>query len=255
VALVIAYLNNDYEAFHDPASWLILAGIGAVVLCVLSTVHGAGIFAREKMRDTAEALILTGNTALAIYKAKLRSIVWSLRYSFAGLAVPVIAYVAVGGKVTFLAAITLCLGLVAPVMAGVIGLVFGAAARSTGHALAGMLLSLGWAVPITICFPMGFTGAIVGTVLMLVLVKVWTVWRLSFLMTFVQALLGGVMVGGFVFMAGLFEDTIDGAEALVVLALTAFAALSAVIWFFIGVYSFEGSMLNETARRAHGVAG
>ena len=59
-----------------------------------------------------------------------------------------------------------------------------------------------------------------------------------------------------VFMVGVLAGAVgDGVEVLVVLGLTSFAVLNAIIWFFIGVHSFEGSMLNATAKRARGLAG
>jgi len=250
VAVVVGAAENDFGFFRDPDSLLIVAGIGAAVVSLLSGVHACGVFAREKMQATAEFIILTGNTALSIYRAKLLSIAWSLRVSFVVLAILPIAHAVAVGAWTWAASAVLAAGLFGPIAAAVIGLVFGAAARSPSHALGGILMSIVWSVLLAWCPPLSFIGAIVGTVLMLALVKAWTVWRLSFLMAFIESLLGGIILFIFMFLSAMISSAAgdDWQWIAALLALAAFTVLNATIWFAIGVSAFERSMLNQTLK-------
>lgn len=255
---VIAAAGYDLSPVLDPASLLVLAWIGVAVMTMLSAMYGATVFAREKARRSSQALILTGHPPLDIYLSKLRSVYSALRYSYAAIAALVLAYAVLTEQPSVPAFATI--GLVAPVaplVATLVGLAFSAAARSPSQAAGGMVLAVAWAVlasvTIMMCSPVALVGAAVGLILMCTLVKVWTVWRLSFLAAFTiifsAAIVGGMML--FVpFLMFSFGDGFEGKMLWLgrIFVGSAMLGLYGFFWFLFGLRIFERSMLNEAAK-------
>ena len=248
------------DFFLEPSWLLVAAVVGTVVLSVAGLCYGCSVFAREKARGTAEALVLTGVRAGALYRAKLAAALRATWPAVTGVAVLGGLYAVLDGEVTP-AVVSLVLWAAAgPPAAVLLGMVMSAPARSPAHALGGMLLVLLWCILLAWCVPVGFIGSVIGTILMLTLVKRWTAFRMSLLMGFIGSLTGWIMIWLLILTGigppatiGLYGGVSDFLrEWFRVLVILPASAAHGLLWFFIGTSTFESGFLADLEGRGRG---
>jgi ABC-type transport system involved in multi-copper enzyme maturation permease subunit len=282
LGLIIAGLAGA-EISTDAEDWstvlIVISQIGLWLLSLVTGLYALSVFAREKVRNTAAALMLTGNRPTAIYWAKVRATAWALRYQALGVLVPLAVGVALAPAhersdlwdlVPYVG-----YGVLSLALALVVGLVFSAGARSTGQAFACGLLGGAWALAAGMCInpvwlvfafiPSGFPGealspamrvlivasvpfgmGLVATVLLRLLIKVWTAFRLSFLLgaTIIMGYGAVTAAVGLVLVLGGFWDPLPLERRLLSFSLPAAFMLGLLgFWFHLGVRAFDGSML------------
>jgi hypothetical protein len=123
---------------------LLILGIAGIGVNTLAAAAAAGeMFTREKVRQTAEALVLTGHTPGALMRGKVQALVRALRWPTVGALVPLGAYrlldpEASAGLVVGLAAAAVA----APLGFALIALALSPRVNATGEGLAAAVLVL-----------------------------------------------------------------------------------------------------------------
>ncbi len=267
IALVFSGQMGRDNFLTEAGFYLAVASIAAAVLTFAAGAYGVDVFVREKERRTVETLLLTGNAPSKFYAGKLKAAYAALRWplvSVAGvlLLALVLAHFARPQEdsiVEPVAIIALCC-LLGPALAAVIGMAFGAAARTRSQAIGAVICSplLAWLLfmPIQVLLTMGgffrdiptlclliAAGSIVVILAVLRFTRSWTVWRLSLILAATALLIGaliGVVVAGSQQMD--IADNITAHLSLLVAAIS-FAAAGA-LWYRLGVGLFDRCMLN-----------
>lgn len=257
----MAFLRNE------PVFYLALAIGGAAWLSLGSGLYATHVFAREKVRNTAGALILTGNGPSAFYFAKIRAVYRALGSSFVGILGLLAVYVIIGwnGRDISLGVVAgvVIYGCFGPAFGAIIGMVFSAAARTPSGALGGILLApvFSWGISSVLTLPLmllarvlfAVVGAMIISLVMLTIgvagiwlfyrySRSWQVWRLSLLLAMSSIVSSGVMAA-VVLPAGYMGGAYTPAVMFVAAFLTAVGLT--VFWLRLGLRIFEGCMLGE----------
>ena len=252
--------------FVDPGFFLVLASVAAAVLTLVGGMYGVDVFVREKERRTVEALLLTGNAPSKLYFAKLKAAYVALRWPLASVAgVLLLALLlahfsgreadSVAGPVTIIA--VCCL--LGPALAAIIGMVFGAAARTRGQAISAIICSpfLAWLLfmPVQVIATIDRYGTDVATLSLWIaagsiavifavrwFTRNWTAWHLSLMLAATELLIGAVISeSGQMGIAG------ESADLLFLVAVIAVVA-AGLFWYRLGVTLFDRCMLNLVGR-------
>jgi ABC-type transport system involved in multi-copper enzyme maturation permease subunit len=246
----------------EPGFFIAIAAIAAAVMTLSAGVYGVDAFAREKERRTVEALLLTGNKPSKFYRGKLKAAYVALRWPLLSLAGVLILALLIGSRsdstIEPVIVIALC-SVLGPALAAVIGMAFGAAARTRGHAVgaiicAPVLASL-LGIPIQIAqsvfvqvmgsfdatgvpfsVPMA-AGALIVILAVLRFTRNWTVWRLSLMLAAMGQL--AVVALDMSWRVGINRDSSYLFLTVVVIALAA-----GLFWYWLGVKLFDRCMLN-----------
>lgn len=143
LAAVVSGLMRGFRAtFTDPWFYLGLSITAASAFSLVCGLYGAEVFLREKRRNTAKLLIMTGCSPALVYRGKLRAVLRPLRWAWAAAAAPLAVYALLGGRPVVVAALLVwILGAVGPRTACVIAMVFGAAARGMPQVITGVVSS------------------------------------------------------------------------------------------------------------------
>jgi len=275
VILTIAVLFHGQmgrdNVLTEAGFYLAVASIAATVMTFAAGTYGVDVFVREKERRTVEPLLLTGNAASRFYAGKLKAAYAALRWplvSVAGvlLLALVLAHFArpqTDSMAEPVAAIALCC-LLGPALAAIIGMAFGAAARTRSQAIGAVICSplLIWLLFMPIQFMMmmtayrsgtdmptlSFVMAAISITVMLALrwfTRNWTVWHLSLMLAAMALLIGTVIVQSL--QSGI-EDSahLSAAFSFLVAVITAVAV--GLFWYWLGVSLFDRCMLNLVDR-------
>ncbi len=265
MAIAIATAEGIMSFLSEPVFSVVMAVFGAFLLTLVTLMSATHVFSREKARNTAASLILTGRPSKAIYRAKIRALARALRLPWLVIGCSTLAGLVYSfshgpsAREQSGAALGVLAGMIfmviGPLVAGVIGMVFGAGSRSATHALAGVLLSpmLGWILGMVFgvlsIFAFGFLGAILsmGCIVALYRVKrVWKVWSLSLMLALTLAAIPHVLLILAVPLAFLGERGrwvwFGGLSSVVSIGMLIGLG---VFWYTFGARVFEASMLGE----------
>jgi len=143
---------NDFGFLDDDIFYATLVIEGLIVVTLSAGLYGATVFAREKSKRTAHALLLTGHPPWRFFWAKVRATYWALRYSFAAVVIFGLVWTYkwvhsdYGGysdanemAATVLGGLEILL--LGPAIAVVVGMVFSSAARTVQQAMFSALLA------------------------------------------------------------------------------------------------------------------
>ena len=268
VAGVVAWcLGEGFFAIPDFYGGMLT---GTVVAMTAATAFwGTGVFVREKVGRTAEALILTGRTGASILYAKVRALVWGLRGSFiavaGALSVYVVSSIVVAGTyetsphLVRVCCWTLAAVLMQPVV-GIIAMVFSVSAPSHMQAFLGFLLApvvLAGVVtiflPATIMLgflilPVGIGLAVFGVYVYRRCVKSWAVWSMSFRLARDMFLVPLVALPTITIAGVLVRLDELGSDVLMLVAAGAGLVFLFYAWLDLGSRIFDGRMLEHDSR-------
>ena len=243
----------SWDFFAHGEFYLTMAGIGIGVIGLSSCFHGVRIFAREKINNSSQALILTGNAPSTFFRAKLRAIYRALIPSLLAIA----ALLAIGFSMVQKMKPNYALlfagsMLLAPLFDSLVGFSFGAASKESGRAFLWVILSAVWAwigsiigtpliMMITNSFKAGmFAAAIAALIISIILIALsrkWTPAQLSLLlaasvcfMSYLWAFLG---------FTSRYNMQIGIATSLWL------QGLLAVFWYVFGVRIFDKAMRGD----------
>jgi len=284
IAVTLQY--GDLDELIEP-EWLIgWASIAMAIVGLVTILYATQVFAREKVRNTAQALILTGQSAWTFYLAKLWSVYRGLRWSLLVIAIAIVAYAvtAEGDEVPVAVAYLVTGGLLGPLTGAVIGMAFSVAARSPWQALGVLLLSLpfAWVVGMLVQFAVaavtfvlrdtldamtdfmlvyGITAAVLallgagGIVLLCLLIKRWNAWLVGLLhAVYLVTLMNAAGAAATLFSYAFFERSdmyMDERQLMPLIFLAVSIVLSlvtAAFWFLFGVRIFDACMRGEAGR-------
>jgi len=272
VMVGLSFTRMDMRFLGEAAFYLVMAIVGLVVTGLGAGLYGLGVFAREKQRNTAQALILTGCAPRQFYRGKIAALFSALWKSYLAVGGALVVCLVLGWDdtssreiLTALAAIV-SFGLIGPVAAGVIGMAFSAAAKSSSHALGGVMLSFlfSWLASMALMMPLGFLfafmrmgamafgGAIMGGVagagiyVLCRFTRSWKLWRLSLMLGLTWVAISGVVQCLAVlcseYLLGITEFAAWGSSLLSTVAM-------GVFWWFLGLHIFESCMLDDVQPR------
>ena len=262
---VICAISRDWQVWREPMAYGAAAMGGALAMTLMGLSYGADVFAREKARRTAQALVLTGNPPAVFYKGKLRALVRAFRFSYLGIVFPLVIPLFLGAHIRAayvqLGLAALVVAALGPPLAALTAMVFSAAAHSPRQVVLAIVLTpLIAALTVTILFPcfvvpyMLFAAALGGVLLMIFLVHKWTVWRVGLMFTLTLfALIGAVttILWMTLFAGALFTDATGPEYAQALWVLGAFTLGAAgliaytVFWYKFGARIFDGCMTAE----------
>jgi len=250
-----------------------VACVIAGVMSLAALFYAANVFAREKGRKTLDAFMMLVRDPRRLYRAKLMAVFWALKWCY-----PVIAGLLVltailepedFGLTGWPMVICVAVAVLGPPGAATIGMVFSAAAKTSGGAVAGIVLSpfayqaMGIVTSIPLLFTaligglMGGRGGVFAVWGLLAAVAIvfayrlrwrWPVWKLTFLLALWMQLLGtlstlvvllaveGTVFGGFVIFVG----------SCILWVLCGY------FWYRFGARVFEACMLGERVREYPG---
>jgi len=281
-ALIVSsfFGTSPGKLLSDAGLYVYVAGVGVCVLSIVSLMYGLTVFSREKAHNTARALILTGVSPGALFLAKIRAVFWALRYPLVGIAAPAAAAIALDRDLA--PGVVALVGsgcLVWPLVCTIIGMGFGAIARSFSRAVIAVLLAPLWAcvygaviavlefaliatirgLPGSSLWRIPVQAFLAPTLLLSVCViearslfgsgRVWGVWRMSALLGFSTALMFAFVWYGQFLGAVALVSCHPVVEALVFagLSVVAGSALS-FLWLGVSLRNFEDSMIGEQPR-------
>ena len=205
------------SVFAEPEFYFTVACIIAGIMSLAAVFYATNVFAREKGRKTLDAFMMVVNDPRKLYRAKLKAVLWALKLCYPAIA----ALLIVAGILEdsdfqltgWPMAIVLAAAVLGPPVTATIGLVFSAAAKTSGGAVAGIVLApfayqvVSIAAAIPLIFPTliavalgGASGVfLVWSVLAVGAVVAvhgarwrWQVWKLTFLLA-IWLFLAGVV--------------------------------------------------------------
>ena len=268
VLLLIASFADTHgweplEAFSESGFYLFLAGLGAGYVTLAATLYAVNVFAREKVRQTATSLVLTGNHPRRFYRAKIAAAYRALWPAYVALAVCLLfAILTDRGWSSHLQNVVLIISVWAiggPVSGMIVGLAFSAAARKPADAFAAILLSpvFSWAFMGMFTIPliflrgfhwprvMGFTGGGIAIAAVMTAIirftRRWVVWRMMLILSLIPLI--------FMCVGQAVEEFLPGGADMpdfvgIILAVCIWVATIG-FWYWLGVKTFDGCMLQD----------
>jgi len=260
-------IERDFRFLRDEWFYTTVVIVGLATLTLTAMTYASDVFSREKVKRTADALILTGCHPRRFYAAKIRAIYWAFRGPFVIVAgVCLVRFTGWGGD-WFLVALCAEALVLVPGLVAIFAMVLSATARKAGEAFSAFLIAvllggLGVAVillrggesgPQPAHLGLAFVLAIVAAVLLVRLVRPLT----TNLLMLVLALLlcAGAMALLLVLCVLMppgqrdFED-IEVAKAVGLVLGTCFSLALAGAWLVLGMRVFDEAMLSEAAQPA-----
>ena len=265
VFVVISAVFNEWMFFTEGLFFYILAFFGLMVVVASPGSYATKIFAREKARHTAHALLLTGSPPDAIFRAKIRAMYWVLRYSFPPVLVAVLLlllYLAVTAPSWLSASVAVAMSVLAielvffgPGLAALIGMVFGMLAGPEQKAGLWIMLPL---IVLMYCatlfgvltqffrilLPLGLFALVASVVVARSRLRGRTggrPWHAALLLTVQSLGIVGTVLG----MGGLLGFSSGWFALVCLVVVNALVAVYAWTWWHVGVSMFEAAMAQE----------
>ena len=272
VAASLGVYFRDLSVLLEPWSYVVMVFVGAGVASLFALFYGANVFAREKVAGTAKGVILTGAESRTIYRGKIFAMYRALLRTYVALGAAAGIALLLGWTRWEIVGATLAAvgaALVMPLSAGLVAMVYSASARSSGEAIAWLILtpflallcSVSAFLPMAVLSRFGKWGSLaiipVGIVLLVLGViglwrstLAWSALRMSF--TFALAQLATLLL--FMGMAAVAEgpggQDLLSTEVGIVVAILVSVLIGAgflVFAYRLGVSVFERCMLAEAA--------
>jgi len=265
VFIVVRFFEPQAIAFDEPMLYIILAIEGIAVVILMSLKFATEVFAREKAAGTAPTLILTGQKPAVFYRAKLWTIYRNVAPSLAAILVLGGVCLHLGANPSAIWATNfVCIVILGPLLAGILGLTFSAAARSPSAAIGAFFLSLlhGYWIGILVSLAVNLSEEfapllvlIVGVALIVVLSvrrPRWTAGRLGLML----ALTATVLIDAVVLLYYIVDKAVGLASSSWEMAIESAVLFCAValmtVWCALGLRIFDRCMLGETEKSGRG---
>ena len=236
---------------------------GLIIHIAAAAVYGAAVFAREKSRRTAEALLLTGHRPLRFFVAKVLAVYWALRYALLTAAMMGFILASIESMEKMEALLIAELLLLGPAAGVVIGMTFSVLARSPGRAVLAMLATVVWLFVLVwllaLCTDhlgiaddepeIWLVGSLAVTGGLVLVMPQWTAWRLSVLLAFLAftAMLGMATVIVAV-QEKVYGTGYDTNEMIMLAACSGIAWVWLAVWGLIGLRVFDAGIAGRPAR-------
>jgi len=262
VFFIAAGLSKGHFGFlDDEGTHVLLAWEGLGTLFLAALLYGCGVFAREKSRRSAHALLLTGRRPVQFLFSKIRAMYWALRYSILAVALACASMLVVTWPLVddaLALALVLEFLLLGPAVAVVVGMLFSMSAKSPVQAFLGLVAGgvlafitlLILQVIIAVTMGRGPSLSLLGGLFvagaavfgcMVGLIRVWTPWRLSVLL----AVSFWIFVTGLVAMFAAAFGSSRVSAAVVTATGTGIVLALAAAWFVLGLRIFDACMAGD----------